>query len=99
MHTVSLGPGLTLWYDLSNKKDMIFGTWNVGSLYRAGPLTAPTRELAGYKLDLVGMQEVRWDKGGTVRAGYIIFSIEKETKIDSWEQDFLYVMEYYQQLR
>jgi hypothetical protein len=27
------------------------------------------RELAKYKLDLVGVQEVRWDKEGTVRAG------------------------------
>jgi hypothetical protein len=26
-------------------------------------------ELARYKLDLVGVQEVRWDKGGGVRAG------------------------------
>ena len=25
-------------------------------------------ELAKYKLDLVGVQEVRWDIGGTVRA-------------------------------
>jgi hypothetical protein len=25
--------------------------------------------LATYKLDLLGVQEVRWDKGGTVRAG------------------------------
>jgi len=25
--------------------------------------------LAKYKLDLVGVQEVRWDKGSTVRAG------------------------------
>ena len=72
---------------------MMFGTWNVGSLYRAGPLTAAARELARYKLDLVGMQEVRWDKGGTVRAGYIILSTEKETKIVSWEQDFLYTTE------
>jgi hypothetical protein len=31
------------------------------------------RELAGYKLDLVGVQEVRWDKGGTVRAGDYTF--------------------------
>jgi hypothetical protein len=30
-------------------------------------------ELARYKLDLVGVQEVRWDKGGTIRAGIIIF--------------------------
>ena len=38
-------------------------------LYRAGSLTAAARELARYKLDLVGVQEVRWDKGGTVGAG------------------------------
>jgi len=47
---------------------MRFGTWNVRSLYRAGSLTAAARELARYKLDLVGVQEVRWDKGGMVRA-------------------------------
>jgi hypothetical protein len=27
------------------------------------------RELARYKLDLVGVQEVRWDKESTVREG------------------------------
>ena len=48
---------------------MTFGTWNVRSLYRAGSFTAATRKLARYKLDVVGVQEVRWDKGGTVRAG------------------------------
>jgi len=37
---------------------MRFGVWNVRSLYRAGSLTA-ARELARYKLDLVGVQEVR----------------------------------------
>jgi len=46
-----------------------FGTWNVRSLYWAGSLTAAARELAIYKLDLLGVQEVRWDKGGTVSAG------------------------------
>ena len=48
---------------------MLLGTWNVRSLYRAGPLMAAARELARYKLDLVGVQEVRWDKEGTVKAG------------------------------
>jgi len=48
---------------------MRFGTWNVRSLYRAGSLRAAARELARYKLDLVVVQEVRWDKGGKVRAG------------------------------
>jgi len=38
---------------------MSFGTWNVRSLYWAGSLTAAARELARYKLDLVGVQGVR----------------------------------------
>ena len=38
--------------------------WNVKSLCRAGSLTAAARELAGYTLDLVGVQEVRWDSKG-----------------------------------
>jgi exonuclease III len=53
---------------------MRFGTWNVMSLYTSGSLTTVARELARYKLDLVGVQEVRWDRGGTVRAGDIFFS-------------------------
>jgi hypothetical protein len=51
------------------KRDILVGTWNVRSLYRAGALTAVARELARYKLYLVGVQEVRWDRGGSVRAG------------------------------
>ena len=47
---------------------MKLGTWNVRSLYRAGSCKAAARELGRYKLD-VGVQEVRWDKGGTVREG------------------------------
>jgi hypothetical protein len=31
------------------------------------------RELARCKLDLVGVQEVRWDKGGTARALDFVF--------------------------
>jgi hypothetical protein len=30
---------------------------------------AAARELARYKLDLVGVQEVKWDKEGTVKVG------------------------------
>jgi len=59
------------------KRDMRFGTWNVRSLYRARSCTAAARELARYKLDLLGVQEVRWDRQGTVRAGDYNFSVEK----------------------
>jgi hypothetical protein len=43
--------------------DMRFGLWNVRSLYRVGSLMTVSRELLRYKLDLVGVQEVRWVGG------------------------------------
>jgi exonuclease III len=58
-------------------EDILLGTWNVRSLYRAGSLTTAARELAGYKSDLVGVQEVRWDKEGTVKVGVYSFFYEK----------------------
>jgi len=39
------------------------------------------------------VQEVRWDKEGTVKAGDYIFFMGKEMKIISWEQGFLYITE------
>jgi hypothetical protein len=46
------------------KRDMRFGTWNVWTLYGTGSLKTVIRELGKYKLDLVGVQEVRWEKEG-----------------------------------
>ena len=48
---------------------MKLGSWNARSVYRAGSLKAAARELGRYKLDVVGVKEVRWDKGVTVREG------------------------------
>jgi exonuclease III len=48
--------------------DMRFGTWNVSSRYRIGSLKKAAKDLGKYKLGLVGVQEVRWEKGGTERA-------------------------------
>jgi exonuclease III len=53
--------------------DMRFGTWNVRSMYRAGSLRAVVEEILKYNLDLVGVQEVRWDGGGNEPAGEYIF--------------------------
>jgi hypothetical protein len=44
--------------------DVRFGKWNVTNLYRAGALRTLASEVAKYNLDLVAVQEVRWDKGG-----------------------------------
>ena len=51
------------------KRETRFGTWNVRSLYRAGLLVAAAREVVGCRLDLVAVQEVRWDRESSVRAG------------------------------
>jgi hypothetical protein len=42
-------------------------------LYRAGSLVSVSKELSKYTLDLVGVQEVRWEGGGTEPAGEYTF--------------------------
>ena len=56
----------------SSQRRIKIVTWSVRGLYRAGSLMAVARELVRYKLDVVDVQEVRWDKGSTVRAGVVI---------------------------
>jgi hypothetical protein len=50
------------------KMDMKFCTRNVRSLYRA-----VVKEISKYELDLVEVQNVRWDRGGIKPAGEYIF--------------------------
>jgi hypothetical protein len=53
---------------------MRFCTCNIRSLYRAGSLKTVARELGKCKLDLVGEQEVRWEKDGIERGrGLYVF--------------------------
>ena len=54
---------------------MRFVTWNVRSLYRSDLITTAAKELARYKLNLGGVQEVKLKKRGTVIAeDYIFFN-------------------------
>jgi exonuclease III len=46
------------------KKDMIFGTWNIRSICRVGAIKSVVGELQKCNLDLVGVQEVRWEGEG-----------------------------------
>jgi hypothetical protein len=65
---------LRIWTDTLDKRlkrkkmNMRFGTWSVRFMYRA-----VAEEISKYKLDLVGVQEVRWDGGGTEPAGEYTF--------------------------
>jgi exonuclease III len=48
---------------------MRFGTWNIRSFYRVGSLMTVSKELLSYRVDLVGVQEVKWEGSGTTPAG------------------------------
>jgi hypothetical protein len=48
---------------------MRFVTWDVMHLYRSGLPKAVASELAKHKLDIVAVQEVRWEKGGSQLVG------------------------------
>jgi hypothetical protein len=57
------------------------------------------KEISKHKLDLVGVQEIRWDGGGTEPAGEYTFSYGKGN--ENYELSigfFLYIRESYQQL-
>jgi exonuclease III len=79
--------------------DMRFGTWNVRSLYTAGSLRAVAEEISEYKLDLMGVQEVRWDIGGMEPGGKYTFFYRKGNENHELGTVFSCIRESYQQLR
>jgi hypothetical protein len=62
--------------------------WNIRSLYRVGSLMTVVRELFRYRLDLVGVQEVRWEGSGTTPAGEYTFYMERGMRTMKWVQGF-----------
>jgi hypothetical protein len=57
--------------------NMRFGTWIIK---RADSLVTVSRELYRYRVDLVGVQEVRWEGNGTAPAGEYNFYMEREMR-------------------
>ena len=75
---------------------MDIGLWMQG-VCKSGLLKIVSKELVKYRLDLVGVEEVSWEQGGTEWAECYIL-MEEELKIINGGQDFLYIREPYQQL-
>jgi hypothetical protein len=57
-------------------------------MYRAGSLRVVGEEISKYKLDLVGVQEVRWDGGGTEGAGEYRFFYGKRNENHEFVTEF-----------
>jgi hypothetical protein len=71
---------------------MRFGMWNVRNLYRPVSLKTVATEVASYRLDLVGVQVISWDKADTDAGEGFTFSVKKEMKTNyGW--DFFYIRE------
>jgi hypothetical protein len=58
-----------------------------------------SRELSRYKLDLVGVQEVKWEGGGTEPAGEYTFFCGKDIENHALGTGFLCIRKSYQKLR
>jgi hypothetical protein len=57
-------------------------------MYGVGSLRAVAEEISKCKLKLMGVQEVKWDGGGTEPAGECTFFYGKEMRIINLVQGF-----------
>jgi hypothetical protein len=77
---------------------MIFGTRNIRSMNRVGSVMIVSRSCTDM-LNEVGVQEVRWEDGGTEPEGEYMFFYGKGKENHELGTDFFFVRELNQQLR
>ena len=58
---------------LSAKAMTTVGTWNVRTLFQSGKMAQATKEFQKYRLDILGLTEVRWTGSGRIKSGEVTF--------------------------
>jgi hypothetical protein len=64
---------------------------DIRSLYRVGSLMTVSRELSRYRLDLVGVHEVRWEGSGTAPSEEYTFFYGKGNENHELGIGFLFI--------
>ena len=64
LQTVTQGLGHEHPFEQCEQCKMDIGL-GIQGVYKLGPLKVVSKELVEYRLDLMGVQEVSWDKGGS----------------------------------
>jgi hypothetical protein len=97
--THDLWLGRIFWNDLSKEK-WTYGLAHGKRFYRAGSLTAVAREMARMSYIIVGVQEVRWNKGDTEPPDhYTLFYRNRNEKCELGAGLFIYMESYQQFIR
>jgi choline kinase len=93
---MSLGLG---WILYTNNLQTEYGHENWHIKCEKSAIVTVSKELSKYRLDLVGVQEVRWNGGATELAGEYTFFYGKRNEYHEVGTVILCIRESYQQLR
>ena len=70
------------------------GTWNVRTLYQSGKCAQAAKEMDRYKIDLLGLSEVRWNTSGMtcINTGHTIIYSGNNNPEDPHEEGVAFLM-------